>query len=109
MISDVGTLAGYDRLSQQLKHLPDGSAELTGAQAIIRLNPYDRPEFFPEDFDPDDWENWEEGEQEAAWQYAFDLIEGTEWTFTLTLTDSCGTETSDSRRVQIEGVEENSY
>lgn len=105
LTSDAGMLSSYDNQSQQLKHVPGGGAELTGAVAIIRLNPYETPDFFPEDFDPEGWETWEEGEQEAAWEYAFDLIEGAEWTFALTLTDSCGTELNDARTILLEGLE----
>jgi hypothetical protein len=109
LASDLGVLASYDRQSQQLEHLSDGGAELTGATAIIRLNPYDTPGFFPEDFDPEGWETWEEGEEEDAWEYAFDLIGGAEWTFALTMTDSCGTELNDARTVLIEGFGQNDY
>jgi hypothetical protein len=102
--SDGDTLALYSTENQAVTHLGDGSGEVIGATAFINLNPYDTPQFFPEDFDPDDWESWEEGENEAAWTYAQEMIEGMDWLFTVTLTDSCGTEVSDSRTVRIEGL-----
>lgn len=102
-------LAEYDRPSVQLKHLPDGSGELIGATSFIGFSPYQTPQFFPEDFDPEGWESWEEGEVEAAWAYATDLAESMDWTFTVTLTDSCGTEVSDSRTVRVEGLEDGGY
>jgi len=103
--SDEDVLASYSRETQQLSRRADGSGEVIGLTSFINFNPTASPQFFPEDFDPEGWKNWEEGESEAAWAYAIDLIEGTDWTFTVTLTDSCGTEVSDSRTVRIEGLE----
>jgi hypothetical protein len=103
--SGESVLALYFRPSQVLSRLPDGRGELLRATSFISLNPYDSAEFFPEDFDPENWKNWEEGEVEAAWAYARELVESMDWTFSVTLTDSCGTEVSDSRTVRIEGLD----
>jgi hypothetical protein len=98
-------LASYSHETQQVSRQAAGGGEVIGVTSFINFNPYNSPQFFPEDFDPEDWKSWEEGESEAAWAYALDLIEGMDWTFTVTLTDSCGTEVSDSRTVRIEGLD----
>jgi len=97
-------LARYSAESQAITHLSGGRGDLFGATSFILLNPYETPQFFPEDFDPDDWENWTEGEDGAAWDYAVETIEALDWNFTVTLTDSCGTEVSDSRSVRLDGL-----
>ena len=102
--SGESILALYRTENQLIRRSADGG-EVIGATAFIDFNPYSTPQFFPEDFDVDDWQNWEEGEEEAAWDYAIEVVENTDWQFNLTLTDSCGTEVSDSRSIRIEGLD----
>lgn len=96
-------LASYETSHEALARRPLGEGERVGATAFIRLNPWDLPELFPEDYDPENYIDQET--EQAAWNHAIDQALGRQWTFTATVEDFCGTQVSDSRSVSLAGLE----
>jgi len=100
--SGESVLALYQVEHQMLARTTEG-AEFVGATAFINFNPYSLPELFPEGFDPE--ENYDEDEFNEAFASAKELAHSMDWQFSITLTDSCGTEVSDSRTVRVSGID----
>ncbi len=79
-----------------------GEGSTAEISIFVEVSPWDTAWLFPDDYDPNGENTWEE--EQAAWEAAIADLEARDLVMRVTLEDSCGSELVDERTIRVTGV-----